>query len=246
VPGFFVGTATIAYHPAMHGMWKKLGWAWAEVCAGVVGSALWWAGVGRGDGLAFVGWVGLVLIFGTIFGVIAGLRHQKAAASAALLAAVLALEVAAFGLAAGFVGLAAAAELVTIVIAWTLLWSAAACALRRFGSGIACGAPLFTAMLLLASPVAAMPLVHACPSGSWRQTLLVKAIAHGCPILPCLDAVKPAIRIQWAELPGMYAMSGLGQEVPMELPNGWCSMAIYGGGGIVIWGLGTLLNRKRP
>ncbi len=229
----------------MRATWEKISWATPGAAVGAAGAVVWLAEVGRGDGLAFVGWVGLLLIFATIAGIVAGVRGQSVLPAVFFLVAVVAIEMVALGFGAGFAGLVPAAELAAICAAWTLLWSSAAWALSRFGPAIAGGVPLLAAMLLMAAPVIALPAVHATPSGSPRQHLLVEAIAHSCPMLACIAAVQPHIRIEWAELPGMYAMSGLGQEVPMELPEGWTSAAIYGGGAMLLACVGLLLNRKQ-
>jgi hypothetical protein len=93
-------------------------------------------------------------------------------------------------------------------------------------------------MLLMAGPVALMPLVHW--AGRWGagpgtlQAAVVQAIAAGCPMLGDLDAFSPTIRLDWATLPGMYELSGLGQEIPMDLPRWWASCLIYLGAAVVV------------
>jgi hypothetical protein len=200
------------------------------------------AAVQRGDGLAFVGWLGMLLILGAIAAVMAG-TSRRPAASIVCLAAAVAIEIVVAALIAGFTDFPSALELAAIAGTWTLLWSVIAWALRRRGAGIACTGPLLAAMILFASPVVAMPVVRAAGVGTPTQRGLIRVIATSSPVFACLDVVKPRIRIDWAELPGMYAMSGLGQEVPMELPNGWTTAAIYAGVTLTIFALSFFVTR---
>jgi hypothetical protein len=97
-----------------------------------------------------------------------------------------------------------------------------------------------------------MPLVHA--TGRWGtgtdggispwQGRTVEVIRDTCPFLGIVDAFRPAIKIDWNVLPGMYAYSGLGQEIPMTLPAWWASAGLYAGITAVIV-LITILRRRR-
>jgi hypothetical protein len=39
--------------------------------------------------------------------------------------------------------------------------------------------------------------------------------------------MQPAIQVHWAQLPGMYTLSGLGQEIPMTLPPWYANTLTY-------------------
>ena len=139
-----------------------------------------------------------------------------------------------------YLGLGVCVRLAVLVAAWTGVWVAGAWALRRFGPGSSGGVTLGIACVCMAAPVVAMPLVHAAahwgPAGTvspW-QGRVVEVIGHVCPFFAVLDALRPVIRVDWGTLPGMYAWSGLGQEIPLALPGVWTCTAIYAGGAILV------------
>jgi len=148
--------------------------------------------------------------------------------------------------------------LFALVLSWSALWCAVAWGLRRWGPGISAGVPLALSMVLMAAPVVMMPAVHAAAhwgpgvsdgaGGAGRgqdwQGRAVKGVAISSPLLAGLDALRPAVRVDWATLPGMYDLSGLGQEVPMELPRWWINSLVYGGAALLV-GIGRLLLQAR-
>jgi len=122
------------------------------------------------------------------------------------------------------VGIASALAVSALAAAWCGLVGAATWALRRLGPGAGAAATLAGSALCMALPVAAMPLVRAAARWNnpghpaWQETL-VQVSAHACPFFPALSALRPAVKVDWGTLPGMYAWSGLGQEIPLTLPN---------------------------
>jgi hypothetical protein len=103
------------------------------------------------------------------------------------------------------------------------------------------------AMVLIAGPVALVPVARL----PWAQRdtvarwqpVVVQGIGIGCPALGALDAMRPDVRIDWTQLPTMYGLSGLGQEIPIELPRWWVNASVYAGIGLVGMGLGRWWKR---
>lgn len=149
------------------------------------------------------------------------------------------------------VGLAPALAVSALASTWCGLWCAGAWALRRLGPGIGAAVPLLGASVCMALPVAAMPLIRAAvrwnsPGHPAWQNALVQITAHACPFFPALGALRPAVTIDWGTLPGLYAWSGLGQEIPLALPNVWLCSALYAGGAVILCLLGWLLRSTPP
>jgi hypothetical protein len=169
----------------------------------------------------------------------------------ALLGDTAGLLILAVGLSDGFLGLAEVGKVYLLLISWTGLWTAVAYALKRWGPGVSVGVSLTLATLLMAGPVTFVPLARA---ASWQETQTVQAsdgvpvmrarpaasnsalqerivqgIGIACPLLATLDATRPQLEVHWAQLPGMYAMSGLGQNIPMTLPKWWVNTLVYAG-----------------
>jgi hypothetical protein len=143
----------------------------------------------------------------------------------------------AVGVTTGLLGWRTAIQLYIVMAAWMGMWSGVAWLLGRWGAGIGVALSLTCAMLLMAGPVTLVPLARL--PGAPRafvnrwQPLVVTGIAGACPMLAALDAMKPEVRLDWPQLPQMYRMSGLGQEIPIELPRWWIAAAVYAGVGLV-------------
>ncbi|HVT81858.1 MAG TPA: hypothetical protein VHM90_14525 [Phycisphaerae bacterium] len=224
----------------MPNVWKNLGCAVPAGITGVAGAALGVVCL-RYEPTTLVGWAGILLLVATVAAACCGHGATPLLAGSALVAVVAAV-VGAVG--ARYAGMSCGMELAAVAAAWTGLWAAASFALRRFHPVAGRAMVLALAMALFASPVIAMPAVHAAGTGTRTQRRLVEAIRRGCPMFACTDALKPRYRIDWAVLPGMYAMSGLGQEVPMELPDGWTTAGMYAGGALLAVSVGVVLRRK--
>jgi hypothetical protein len=245
VPGFFVGGSLIPYHPAMTIAWKKLGWALPGASAGGIAALLWAVGAERGNGASFIGWLSLVLLLATAGGVIGGTAPRPMTA-VAFLAGLLTLGIGGLGMGGGFIGFAEWVEVSAVLVAWTALWAALAWSLGLQGRGIASVLPIVLAIFLMALPVVAMPLIHAAGTSTRLQRGEVEFVRRASPQLACVEAAKHRLRVDWAQSPNMYALSGLGQEVPMELPNGWSSAAIYAAGAALAGGIGFFILRRKP
>ena len=229
----------------------------AGVPAGMVllaAGALWVGGAGMGGWATtqeLAGWLMLVLMVATVAGIVTAAMRRAGLALAYLVGAV-AMLVGVVGTVQ--VGGGGGVAWACLFVAWTMMWGVAARVLVPWGPGVSVGLPAALAGLCLASPVAAMPLVHAAAhwggagAGSlvW-QGRVVEVVRHACPFLAVLD-VMPAggggVRSNWATLPGMYKWSGLGQEVPMLLPNVWVCVGIYAGVAGVLLGVSVWRGRR--
>jgi len=113
-----------------------------------------------------------------------------------------------------------------LLAAWVWLCAGVARFCRHSGFAAAIALGMTISMTLLAAPVIFSPLLHAA-AGTPVQHLFAQGLVYACPIMGELDAIRPAVRVDWSVLPGMYAYSGLGQEVPVSLPPWWISALIY-------------------
>jgi len=192
----------------------------------------------------FFGWLCLLLVAATVAAIA---QAAFATGGAAVLRGFLVLctatlmLVAAAALAGRYLGILETLRVATIFLLWLCFCSAMAWVLRGLGPATANAISLTIATLLIASPVIAIPLVRA--AGSTWQSRFVELIRNTCPFLAVVDAVRPAMKIDWTHLPRMYEWSGLGQDIPMLLPNAWVSVGIYA---VVSCGLiaGNLLVKK--
>lgn len=232
------------YHPAMTAAWKKLGWALPGVGVCAVAAVLWIVGVQRGNGASFIGWLSLVLLLATVGGVISGIAAQPMAAFGCL-AGLLMFGVGLLGMSGGFLGFAEWGEVSGVLIAWTGLWAASAWGLGLRERGISVVLPVGLAMFLMGLPVIAMPLIHSAGTSTPLQRWEVELVRRASPMFASVEALKQRVRVDWAQSPNMYEFSGLGQEVPMELPNGWSNAGIYAAGAVLAGGMGALVRRKR-
>ncbi len=66
-----------------------------------------------------------------------------------------------------------------------------------------------------------------------------------CPAMGVLQGMEPGVKTEWSVLPGMYAYSGLGQEVPAELPAWWACVLGYAGAGAMARVIGAVAVRRR-
>ena len=209
------------------------------------GSALWLA-VAPTKG-AFVGWVLMMAVLGTVAAIVAGAdlaagRPHRwlalAGIGGVLFVLLLILKLVVWAEA----GWREAAWTAGVAASWAALWGMLAWALRHRGAGVAIGASLGLASACMALPVAAMPVVRW--AGHWGYTdgvvsvwqgRAVEVVSHACPFFALLSALKPAVGVDWGAQPGMYAWSGLGQEVPLELPEPWVCGMIYAGLTAAVW-----------
>jgi hypothetical protein len=186
---------------------------------------------------AFLGWLCLLLVAATVLGIAVGAYAsvaRRAVASAGFLwvgAMLLAGAVAVIG---GHAGTREIAGVAGVFATWLALCSALAWNLRRFTAPFAYTFTLTIAMVMMASPIVANPLIRAAARWSgtdmpspW-QGRIIEVVRHGCPFLPVIDAVRPAANVEWSHLPAMYAWSGIDQNFPMPLPNVWVCAGIYG------------------
>jgi hypothetical protein len=192
---------------------------------------------------AFAGWLCLVTWGGTVAGIVraAAGRPRGMGMSYAILVALVALLICGVGLSTGFVGVKQLVPLVTLNAAWIACWTAFAAACRRLGPVGSGTLALLFSMLLMASPVALVPAVHATHAAAW----IINTIRYGCPFLALFDAVRP-MYVDWPHQPGMYAWSGLGNDVALPLPNVWLFALIYALAALVSLGIGLLFNRRAP
>ncbi len=215
----------------------------------VIGYELWiWAiaayipSVGGGAAVrvnTFVGWVGVLFLLDTLAAIgwagwmhagtngaeIAAERGRTARLGFIRLACGSCAMLATVGLTEGFIGWMGTLRLCLLLVAWMGLWSSVAWLLCRWSAGV--GLSLTAAMLLLSGPISLVPLARAAGAASPWQGRIAQGIALGCPLLGSLDAMRPAIRIDWAQLPLMYRMSGLGQDIPLSLPPWWLNALVY-------------------
>jgi hypothetical protein len=168
-------------------------------------------------------------------------------------ATLLMLTATVFSLVAIDAGFRQAASTSVVALSWSALWGILAWALRRQGPGLSVGMPLGLASLGMALPVAAVPLVHW--AGHWTstdgsispwQSRVVATIAYACPFFPTLRALRPAVRVDWGTLPGMYAWSGLGQEIPLQLPSPWLCALLYAVLAAAIWYIARRTSPRLP
>ncbi len=131
-----------------------------------------------------------------------------------------------------------------LLAAWTCFITALTAGLRRWGSGVAAAGGMAVAMTLLASPIVAMPLVHAAAGwGPGWQPRVVAVITHTCPLLALIDALRPAMGLEWGQLPLMYRYSGLGQSIPAVAGPWWqCTL----GYGLLAMPLASFARRRPP
>jgi hypothetical protein len=214
---------------------------------------LWGAMGGWQTAGELAGWLMLVLVMGTAVAIATAAALRRIGWAQGYLMGSAAVLVAAVGMVQVRVG--AGVALACLFVAWMMLWSAVARLLVPWGSGFSAMVPLALSGLCMSSPVAAMPLVHAAAhwgaGGSliWQERV-VQVVRHACPFLAVLD-VMPAgeggggVRSNWSTLPGMYKWSGLGQEVPMLLPNIWVCVGIYAALAGVLLGVCVWRNRRR-
>jgi hypothetical protein len=212
---------------------------------------------------AFVGWLGLLLLAATTAAIIWTAAARPASSfegerrqvllGFSLLGDTAGLLVLAVGLSDGFLTLLEVLRVYLLLIAWTGLWVAVAFALKRWGPGMSVGISLTCATLLMSAPVTLVPLARA---AAWQETRtaqasndlptlparnvtvlqerVVQGIGIACPLLATLDAARPHLEVHWAQLPGMYAMSGLGQNIPMSLPRWWINTLVYAGAALLV------------
>jgi hypothetical protein len=222
-------------------------WLWTlpALAVGCFDAGLW-LGVAPTN-MTLVGWTLLMTVAGTAAAVLAGTgavpegrRGIRGVAAVAATTVLILICVVWNG-----AGLGEAVRGGAVAGSWVLLWGLAARAWRRWGAGVSAAAALGLAGLGLAAPVAAVPLVRW--AGHWGSTggavsawqgRVVEVLAHACPFFPLLSALKPALRLDWGTLPGMYAWSGLGQEVPLELPGAWGCAALYAALATAVWAAG--------
>jgi hypothetical protein len=218
------------------------------VLVALAGSALWLAVPHTKSTL--VGWVLMMAVLGTVAALASGADlaggtphrwRALAGIGGVLFVLILILKLVVWVEA----GLWEATWTASVAASWVALWGMLAWALRRRGAGVAVSVPLGLASVCLALPVAAMPLVRW--AGQWGSSegvvsvwsgRAVEVVAHACPFFAILSALKPAVRVDWGVLPGMYAWSGLGQEVPLEMPAPWVCGLIYASLAAAVWLVG--------
>jgi hypothetical protein len=191
-------------------------------------SAALWLAIGHTPA-ALVGWLFLTTLAATIAAIAAAglpVRRPRAALAAVIFIQIFMYKVIVWNQTSLLPALWTAA----VAASWTALWGSFALALRRRLPALGIPLPLTIASLTLAIPVAAMPFVrwagHWDTTGTW-QGRVVSVIAHACPFFPLLNSLKSNIRLDWGALPLMYTSSGLGQEIPLQLPAPWLCCILY-------------------
>jgi len=183
----------------------------------------------------YFGWLCLLLIVGTVVEI----AHTSYADGGAVLRGLLSLSatllvlIVATALAGGYLGINETLTVSALFIIWLSFCAASTWRLRPFGPAAANAIALVFAMILMASPVVDIPLVRA--AATWGQggsvspwqDRIIHIISGTCPFFALLDAVRPTMKIDWSHLPAMYEWSGLGQDIPMLLPNAWLSVGVY-------------------
>lgn len=198
--------------------------------------------------LLFTGWLALMFLLSTVAVVIwtacVDTRPRAGPARRTFLAYSLVSDLCGLlllivGVAGGLLSLLDVLRIYALLIAWLGLWTSAAGALRRLGSGVAVVASLSLAMSFFAAPVIASPIARA--SAQWSlhntpaQPYVVQGIGYVTPMLALLDAVKDSFRIGWAQLPLMYHLTPLGQDIPMPLPTWWITTLAFAGAAVLLW-----------
>lgn len=182
--------------------------------------------------MTYIGWTASVFLFATLLGIIWAAAADRARPihafiGYALLVISAGLLILTIGSSGGYINLAQSLRLTLLLAAWVGLWSALTWSLRRWGAGVSIAVSLTAATLLLAAPVTLVPVARAISIE--RQTLATNAIALASPLLGMVQALRPEFQLDWTQMPRMYALSGLGQDMPIQLPPWWCNASLYSG-----------------
>lgn len=161
----------------------------------------------------------------------------------ALIADACGLLIILFGLSSNAITFIDCLQLYALLIAWLGFVAAATAFLARFNVGLAVTLASTLSMITLAAPVALVPIVRQL-AGTPYQTQFVQAITYFCPTLSMLEAIRPSITFAWAQMPVMYALTPLGQDVPMALAPWHMSLYVWGIPAVLITA-GLLLLRRR-
>jgi hypothetical protein len=192
---------------------------------------------------AFVGWLCATFLLTTVAAVICtAVTSSRSSFSVIYATASLAgLLVALVALPGGYLGWSEILRVYFLLVSWLAFCVILANVFRRWGPGAAVTIPLTLTTLLISSPISWIPLVRA-THGSTQDDIL-RGIGAACPLLALIDAIRPAIKVGWAQLPGMYTFSGLGQDIPMDLPHWYINTAFYAGAALLIFALSRLARR---
>lgn len=207
----------------------------------LLATALWLGTAHTQAGM--VGWTLLFFVLTTATGIDAAVRGCRPAAACekpywawVLAMSLLMPATLAFVLLAPVVGVWSSVRVGVLLMTWTGLWMSVAWALARFGTGVSFAVPLALAGVCFASPLLGMPVVRS--AAHWGvapgagvsvwQARVVAAEVRACPFFGAMEALRPQARVDWGTLPGMYEWSGLGQEVPVEMPGSWGCAGVYG------------------
>ncbi|NNM88574.1 MAG: hypothetical protein HKL95_08655 [Phycisphaerae bacterium] len=198
--------------------------SWLAI-AGAVHGGTGWIATAMPPADMFAGWLMVLMLFAAVAAIMVAARTKHFAWVAVgvgwvVLALVLPLVFAAIN--SGTLPALVVLRIVAILAAWILLCTALVRLLLPLGPSVAVAATATLAMVLLALPVALMPLLAdmAKLQIHWPLGLTVNA----CPVLWLLDGTDQALRFNWfwwshARL--MYQFTGLGQNTPMPVLQPW-------------------------